>query len=89
MKRWWKATWCIIIVLTVVVTGQALTATAATKAVKPRVNRTVKAPTKHQYTLVMGHGAGDSGARQWHHGGNVFAAAFIASAEKVCQKSQT
>ncbi|KID44890.1 N-acetylmuramoyl-L-alanine amidase [Levilactobacillus brevis] len=64
MKRWWKATWCSMIVLTmVVVTGQALTATAATKAVKPRVNRTVKAPTKHQYILVMGHGAGDSGAR--------------------------
>ncbi|MEQ6218470.1 hypothetical protein [Levilactobacillus brevis] len=55
MKRWWKATWCSMIVLTmVVVTGQALTATAATKAVKPRVNRTVKAPTKYQYILVMG-----------------------------------
>ncbi|MGJ4026829.1 hypothetical protein ACLOEZ_11890 [Levilactobacillus brevis] len=38
----------------VVITGQALTATAATKAVKPRVNRTVKAPTKYQYILVMG-----------------------------------
>lgn len=65
VKKWYQWLGLSTLIIGLMLGGMSLatgTAQAATKSVTP-THKTTKAKPKHHYILVMGHGAGASGAR--------------------------